>query len=1051
MADNRSNQYLRLELLGQFRVIVAGRDLGEVAWPGRRSAELVQLLALADRHRLLRDQAIEALWPHLAAEAGAANLRKAAFHARQALDTEDAVVLSGGRVALFPAWQIETDVMEFEQAATAALRSRDPKQCETAAAAYSGILLPEALYEEWTLSRRDRLQSLYAELLRAAHCWERLVKVEPSDEEAYRELMRIALAAGNRHAAIRWYGQLRMNLQCELGLAPSPESQAVYDECIAGLGLPTAVFVGRQVELATAAVAMRAAGEGKIGALILRGPTGIGKSALCQQIAVAARDRGWRTITVAATGERRPYEPLAATVEQLLQADRGLLDVVNDRTRTTLAELTALVLPAKRRKDGLTRHMVIGAVNRLLAAARGKSTGVMLVIDDMHLADQATIDACMQLARAGGKFPLLIVLAYRAETAQQALVQGVASLGRAGRSTEIELGPLEHGEAVALAEAGAAGKPDARLLSEIAEMAEGNPFFVLELARGVAAGKLLPLNPSARDTIIARNLDLDDATAAMMRRLAVAGDHLEPAEVLALTGLSEEDGFALLDTAVETGVLTVTDARYRFRHHLVRQALVEQTPPHQRIAVHRDTARRLAASGAAPGLIARHWIDGGKPAEAIDWLLAAARLAIRLGAFSDGLVQLDKLLEQAPAHAEALRLRAEVLDALGDSRAPAAFVAAARVIGGTGAHDLRAKQALAQLKLGDPTGALRTVTGIEPETFEGRLAQALTWSGAAALGFADPGIGTAKAAESRRLAMEMGDSGALVVASWAQAAAAHARGDLRSSVRADLRDTSTLRDLAISIFDGQLCITQRLLYGARPYRDVISFAHSLRAEAERLGAARGQAFAVTLGGEAKLLAGRLDEADADLAVAARLNEDIGAATGLALALQRRAEVALYRECHADAAALLDDALAVARESDVGFHLFDRIYGTKIAAAIDPNLALFALEDAEASVRGPMETCPGCRITFAVPAAIAAARAGDLERASQYAHQVENLAAVVMRLPGWNAAAEEVKGHLCLANHDAGAATRFHTAADGFRRAGQPLDEARCATLAEASF
>jgi tetratricopeptide (TPR) repeat protein len=148
---------------------------------------------------------------------------------------------------------------------------------------------------------------------------------------------------------------------------------------------------------------------------------------------------------------------------------------------------------------------------------------------------------------------------------------------------------------------------------------------------------------------------------------------------------------------------------------------------------------------------------------------------------------------------------------------------------------------------------------------------------------------------------------------------------------------------------------------------VIAFADSLAAEAERLGAARGRAFALTIRGEAKLLSGQLDEADADLAAGAHLHREIAAATGESFALQRRAEVALHRDRRAEAVALLDEALAVARESGVGFTLLDRIYGTRVAAALDSASALAALEEAEAAVRGPVETCPGCRITLAVPA------------------------------------------------------------------------------------
>ncbi len=134
-------------------------------------------------------------------------------------------------------------------------------------------------------------------------------------------------------------------------------------------------------------------------------------------------------------------------------------------------------------------------------------------------------------------------------------------------------------------------------------------------------------------------------------------------------------------------------------------------------------------------------------------------------------------------------------------------------------------------------------------------------------------------------------------------------------------------------------MTQRLLYGARPYSDVIAFADAFIEEAKRLGAARGHAFAVTIRGEAKLLSGRLDEAEADLAEGMRLHREIGAATGESFALQRRAEVALNRGERDQGLALIDEALAVARESDVVFHLLDRILGRGSPPLLTPSMKL----------------------------------------------------------------------------------------------------------------
>jgi len=90
------------------------------------------------------------------------------------------------------------------------------------------------------------------------------------------------------------------------------------------------------------------------------------------------------------------------------------------------------------------------------------------------------------------------------------------------------------------------------------------------------------------------------------------------------------------------------------------------------------------------------------------------------------------------------------------------------------------------------------------------------------------------------------------------------------------------------VFDGHLCATDRLLYGAMPYPELIAFADSLASEAERLGARRGHAFAVTLRGQARLLSGQLDQADDDLAAGVREHQLIAAPAGEAIALQRRA-------------------------------------------------------------------------------------------------------------------------------------------------------------------
>ena len=182
----------------------------------------------------------------------------------------------------------------------------------------------------------------------------------------------------------------------------------------------------------------------------------------------------------------------------------------------------------------------------------------------------------------------------------------------------------------------------------------------------------------------------------------------------------------------------------------------------------------------------------------------------------------------------------------------------------------------------------------------------------------------------------------------------------------------------------------------------------------------------------------------------RVVPELGGPVGEALSLQRLAEVSLQEGKREEANALIDEALDVARQTDIGFHLLDRIYGTRIVLhGDDPVAALHEMEDAAASVRGPLETCPGCRITFAVPAAIAAARAGELELAHKHEEQCAYLADVVMRLPAWYAAHDEVRGHIAAARKrpSSEVAEWFGTAAARFRESGQPIDAARCERLA----
>lgn len=1038
---------LDIVLLGRFAVSVDSAEIASASWPSLRAMHLVQLLSLQARYRMHRDLVIDALWPKLESDAGAANLRKALHHARQALGRPDAIVLQRGELVLWPGGLVNLDVHAFEHAARLALQLAQCDACAEADRHYTGDLLPGVRYEDWTEPDRQRLRALHVELLRGSAQWESLVQIEPTDEGAHRALMQREIGAGNQAAALRWYAHLREALQNALGVLPQAQTEALHERCLAGLRVAGPAWVGRVQELGAIMAWLGMDRARRPGAMAVRGPAGIGKSALCRETAARARAQGWTVLRVDASDAGGSYGVITSIAEHFILEDRAVLERVGAPARGVLALLSPLATPADAPLGPPGRHQVVGAIRRLLLAA-ASGTDILLQVDDAHLMDDADVDVLTQLAMAAG--PLCTLLAYRPLAPACALGRSVSRLNRAGVLHTIELDALDRDECARLIRHALPAPLSDDAVTHLAHVAAGIPFAAIELARSANAPGSPGLPGTVARAITDRLCDVAPDTLSLLGWLALHEGELDASTVEALAQAADVTAPTALDHALDAGVLAQSGSRYRFHHELVRQALIEQLPPHHRVKMHREIAARLAQTGASPVCVARHWVHGGKPLEAIPWQLAAAGQALRLAAFHDALRHVEPVLSIAPDDAQALRLRAEALDALGDPGAVAAYRLAARVADELESHNLRAKGALAQIKQGDPRGALLALQGVHPTSVEGRLCEALAYSGAAALGAADPAMGTAKAALARKLAIESGDAASLVIASWAQAAAAHARGELHRSVWADLHETSHLPQLALRVFDGHLCITQRFLYGARPYAEVVVFAQAIAAQARSLGAARGQAFGATLHGEALWLAGDAESARLQLREGARLHRAIGASVGEALSLQRLAEVALHQGQRHEAGALIDEALDLARQTDVGFHLLDRIYGTRISLhRNDPEAALHAMEDAAESVRGPLETCPGCRITFAVPAAIAAARAGRLDLADQYETQCAYLADVVMRLPAWYAAHQEVRGHIATARgaRTDEAARQFAAAALQFRQAGQALDAQRCDALA----
>src|SRR5262249_53278499 len=146
-------------------------------------------------------------------DAGGANLRKAVHFARRALGGEQAISSHDGSIDLWPGGPVTSDVERFTEASRRAALSRDPEAFREAADLYPDDLLAEDSAEPWSEERRQGLHDGYLNVLRGARLWGRILELDPTDEEAHRELMRGYLEAGNRQAAMRQFERLREALE----------------------------------------------------------------------------------------------------------------------------------------------------------------------------------------------------------------------------------------------------------------------------------------------------------------------------------------------------------------------------------------------------------------------------------------------------------------------------------------------------------------------------------------------------------------------------------------------------------------------------------------------------------------------------------------------------------------------------------------------------------------------------------------------------------------------------------------------------------------------
>src|SRR5215218_2432227 len=247
---------LRLWLLGGFRVSVGSQSIGDDQWHLRKAQSLLKLLALAEGHRLHREQAMELLWPDLHPEAALNNLHYALRVARRTLEPPALASSAPSRylrlrseqLTLCPDSPLWVDVEAFEEAAVTARRAMEPAAFRAAIDLYSGELLPQDRYEGWVEQRRTQLKELYLTLLLGVgelyeerkefglgiEALSRVVAEEPSQEGAHVGIMRLYALSGRRREALRHYERLREALLREFGGEPEVEARRLQREIQAG-------------------------------------------------------------------------------------------------------------------------------------------------------------------------------------------------------------------------------------------------------------------------------------------------------------------------------------------------------------------------------------------------------------------------------------------------------------------------------------------------------------------------------------------------------------------------------------------------------------------------------------------------------------------------------------------------------------------------------------------------------------------------------------------------------------------------------------------------
>jgi DNA-binding CsgD family transcriptional regulator len=432
-------------------------------------------------------------------------------------------------------------------------------------------------------------------------------------------------------------------------------------------------LVGRKGELARIDGLLAAARSGRGGMLVITGPAGIGKTVLLTEARERAARAGMRVLA-GRGGEleggfsfgvaRQLFEPLLAGAAP---AEREVLLAGAARRGLIALDGGAGAAPAAGNEPPFT---VVHGLYWLVVNASGAEP-VLVAVDDLHWADQASLRFVLYLADRLAGLPVALALSWRASE-PGAGVDRLSRLEQIAAGSAVSLTPLTRRgvRAVLTGEFGTA--PAERFAGACYAVTGGNPFLLRELAASLradgigpgeeAAERVAGLGPrSVARAVALRVARLGPAAGELARAAAILGDGTQLRHAAALAGVALADAAAAADGLAGIGVLE-PGTPLRFAHPIVRTAVHDDIPPAGRGLRHAEAARLLAADGADLDAVCAHLLvcEPAGSAEVVERLRKAAARALGRG----GAESAAAYLQRALAETTDVSLRAELLGEL---------------------------------------------------------------------------------------------------------------------------------------------------------------------------------------------------------------------------------------------------------------------------------------------------------------------------------------------------------------------------------------------------